>query len=115
MRIVGVDIGGTAIKLGVCDEQGRAEKVTEYDTDGIRGGRYVLEKIMENISLLGDVDAIGVSTAGQVDRETGVIVKGSVNIPSSTGLQVKNILGGRFEVPTSVVNDVHAEIGRASC
>jgi len=108
MRIVGVDIGGTSIKLGVFDEQGRAEKVTEYDTDSIRGGRYVLDKIMENISLLGEVDAIGVSTAGQVDRETGVIVKGSVNIPNSTGLQVKNILEERFEVPTSVVNDVHA-------
>lgn len=107
MRIVGVDIGGTSIKLGVFNEKGQEEQIIEYDTNSERGGNYVLDTIIENVATLGDIDAIGISSAGQIDNKRGII-GGSVNIPGATDLRVKEILEAQFQVPVSVENDVNA-------
>lgn len=107
MRVVGVDIGGTSIKLGVVNEKGDFEKSLEYDTESEKGGQHVLQKLIEKIEQLGDIDAIGISTAGQVDRENGVLVE-SVNIPDTLNLALKARLEEHFNVAVDVENDVNA-------
>lgn len=108
MRIVGVDIGGTSIKLGVVNRQGDFEHYLEYDTEGKKGGDYVLQKLKEQIEKLGEIDAIGISTAGQVDRERGMLAAESANIPGTAGLKIKKRLEDYFNVPVEVENDVNA-------
>lgn len=108
MRIVGVDIGGTSIKLGVVDEKGNFEHSLEYDTESAKGGQYVLEMLIKQIEHLGKIDAIGISTAGQVDRERGMLVAESANIPGTAGLQIKAPLEDHFKIPVEVENDVNA-------
>ena len=108
MRIAGVDIGGTSIKLGVFDGAGKMYDFIEYDTDSHKGGNYILQNLIDKIEQFEQVDAIGVSTAGQVDRENGMIVQESANIPQTSGLQIKRILGNHFNVPVNVENDVNA-------
>src|SRR5690625_4090404 len=98
MKIVGVDIGGTSIKLGLFDETGHASEISEYETNGERGGKYVMEKLIEEIAQFSSIDAIGVSSAGQIHRDTGVL-KGSVNIPGSDDLPIKAMLQERFQIP----------------
>ena len=107
MRIVGADIGGTSIKLGLFDEVGNAIQMMEYETNSARGGRYVMEQLMEKIAQFKQIDAIGVCTAGQVNRHTGVL-KNAVNIPESNNLPIKAMLEERFLVPVIVENDVNA-------
>lgn len=105
MRIGALDIGGTNIKACLF-EDGAAGPLREAPTRAKEPG--LLDRAAELLSALGDFDAIGVSTAGQVDPDTGVIRYANENIPGYTGTDVKGFFEGRFGKPTAVVNDVYA-------
>ena len=64
MRIGALDIGGTNIKACLF-EDGAAGPLREAPTRAKEPG--LLDRAAELLSALGDFDAIGVSTAGQVD------------------------------------------------
>lgn len=108
MRIAGIDIGGTSIKLGIFNCSGDIIDFIEYDTESNNGGLYIMQTMIEKIEKFGQIDAIGISTAGQVDRHNGIIVQESANISQTSGLQIKKILEDHFNVPVKVENDVNA-------
>ena len=107
MRIAVLDIGGTAIKSGIWDGT-EIGMVQEWDTNASEGGRALMERVKEILHTCGPFEAIGVSTAGQVDTETGRIHYANAKIPGSTGMPVKEILEEEFHVPVAVENDVNA-------
>lgn len=108
MRIIGIDIGGTTIKIGMFDENGDIIQLKEYDTNGHLGGDSVLKNLIDHIGEFDNFDAIGISVAGQIDPKNGVIVMGSVNIPGMDGMKIKEILEKEFQVPVAIENDVNA-------
>src|SRR5690625_270418 len=109
MKVVGVDIGGTSIKLGLVNEKGQIDQFQEYDTEAQKGGPNILETLIKKIrEQFTEFDAIGVSTLGQIDREQGIIVQEAANIPQTKGLQIKHTLEKAFNVPVAVENDVNA-------
>jgi glucokinase-like ROK family protein len=113
MKIVTLDIGGTSIKAGEVTD-GVLNSFIEYDTNAKNGGKYVIKRVIDIISEYKGFDAIGISTAGQVDSQQGIIRFANENIPEYTGMQVKKILQERFHVPVAVENDVNsAAIGEA--
>ncbi|MBW7477189.1 ROK family protein [Paenibacillus oenotherae] len=109
MRIVAADIGGTNTKIGICDEQGHIGQFKEYATESHKGGPHVVSRLLEQLAMYDDdFDAIAISTAGQVDAEAGRIVYANENIPSYTGMQLKETIEARFQKPVKVENDVNA-------
>src|SRR5699024_6604902 len=93
MKIVGVDIGGTSIKVGLVDETGAVLQFFEYDTESEKGGRYVLETLIDKLKASFDqFDGIGISTAGMVDVENGTYAQETANIPDTKGLPLKATL-----------------------
>lgn len=113
MKIAVLDIGGTSIKAGLF-KNGSLDNIREYDTNAANGGTYVMERVKAVLYEYGKVDAIGISTAGQVDSKQGVIRYANSNIPGYTGMKVKEILEAEFHVPVEVENDVNAAtIGEA--
>lgn len=108
MIIAAVDIGGTSIKFCLTDENGRISAFREYDTESKRGGPYIVETLIDAISMYPNIEAIAISTAGQVDRQAGSIIYANENIPNYTGTPLKTILEGVFNVPIEVENDVNA-------
>ena len=107
MRIVAVDIGGTAIKSGLWNGEAM-EQLKETDTFASEGGAALMERVKKLIHSYQDFDAVGVSTAGEVDTRDGSIFYANSNIPGYTGMPVKRILEEEFRVPVIVENDVNA-------
>ena len=108
MRIVGVDIGGTSILLGVFNENGIKEQSFTYDITQDTSGESILNELIERIKTLGSIDAIGICAPGQIDQQTGAVIGDLVNIPHSTNLEIKSILETHLSVPVHVCNDVEA-------
>ena len=107
MRIVVMDIGGTAIKTGIWNGVTLSEQ-KEWDTNAKQGGAYLIERVKKIFHSYGIFDAIGISTAGQVNTTDGSIHYANDNIPNYTGMQVKKILEQEFNVPVGIENDVNA-------
>lgn len=115
MNVLVFDIGGTSIKYGLCcDDKLLWHK--ESPTNAKLGGRYVLDKVIELAKGIEEpFEAIGVSTAGQVDHKEGSIIYANENIPGYTGMEIRRELEEIFHVPTAVENDVNsAAIGEGA-
>lgn len=116
MKTMVLDIGGTAVKSAIA-ENGILTDIRETPTNASLGGEHVMELAREIITSYKrdwNFSKIGISTAGQVNPETGSIIYANHNIPGYTGIQVKAILEKAFRVPVYVENDVNAAaIGEA--
>lgn len=107
MKIVAIDIGGTSIKAGLWDGT-KLTRIKHWSTQATSGGLHVMERVKELIGKYHDFDAIGISTAGEVNTEDGSIFYANENIPGYTGMPVKKIMEAKFQVPVAVENDVNA-------
>lgn len=116
MKIMVLDIGGTAIKSGVF-EDGSITHILERPTEAMKGGAHVMEtakSIIREYREQFSFDRIGISTAGQVNPVEGSIIYANKNIPGYTGTRIREIMEAEFALPTAVENDVNsAAIGEA--
>lgn len=113
MKILVFDIGGTSIKHSVCIDD-KLSEVHETPTNARLGGRHIMDTITDLIQKESGCDAIGISTAGQVNSEDGFIIYANSNIPDYTGIRIRNELEALFHVPVTVENDVNsAAMGEA--
>ena len=110
---LGVDIGGTAVKLGLVDETGRvlarAERSVSFD--GYK--TPILDTVTAAIrEFLAPHDApalagIGVSATGQIDSRRGVVAGTCGNFPGWIGVDIKGTLERAFGLPVTVANDAN--------
>lgn len=115
MRISTIDIGGTYIKSGVFKDGGIYHTRTT-PTESKKGASCIMNTVCKLIDSHGAIDAIGISTRGQVDSSHGVIVFDTPDvIPDYTGTPIKQLIERRFSVPVVVENDVNcAAIGEGT-
>lgn len=108
MKIFVADIGGTNIKYGIVNHTNQIDSFSEEPTNSHEGGQRIIERMINIIYQFKDLDAIAISTAGQVDAEKGNIIYANDNIPYYTGMEIKRTLEQEFNLPTYVENDVNA-------
>lgn len=114
MKILTFDIGGTAIKYGICNDDFELIEKHSVPTEAKLGGQHIIEKIIEIIESFSDIDRVAISTAGQVDSQNGIVVYSTDNIPYYTGMMVKSIVENKTGIPCFVENDVNsAAVGEA--
>jgi len=107
---IGIDIGGTGIKLGVVDSQGRVVERCQLATRARKGPRQALERVSEVIGRLRQgrrVRSVGVGIAGLVDHDRG-IVRVPPNLPGWNGTSVKDRLTELTGLSVFCGNDVNA-------
>lgn len=116
MKFIVFDVGGTAIKFGMVDENFEVLFSEEIPTNTYKDADNMVMKAME-VKLeeyAGQYDAVGISTAGQVDFANGVINDGVGNIPNYNHSNLRGVFEAKFNVPVAVDNDVNcAAIGEA--
>ncbi len=109
-RYICIDIGGTAIKYGIIDDNAHILIRDEIPTEAEKGGSFILErilKIVEDYVKNDDIRGVCISTAGMVDVEKGEIVYSAQLIPDYIGVNFKEIIEQRFGIPCEVENDVN--------
>lgn len=109
-RYISIDIGGTAIKYGLIDENGKILERLEMKTESWKGGKSILEKvvrIVKNYTGIMRIRGICISTAGMVDVEKGEIFYSAPLIPDYTGTRFKAVMEETFGIPCEVENDVN--------
>jgi len=112
---VGVDVGGTNIKAGVCDGEGRVLSKLSITTEGQRGPEGVLDRIAEAARAaaeragfrLTDVQAVGVGAPGTMDFEAGVVTI-APNLPGWRDVRLQEGVARRLGVTTVIENDANA-------
>lgn len=115
---IGVDIGGTSIKLGIVSERGEVEarKETVYTADG--DNRTAMQAIKDSIKELLEeqgvrikaVSGIGVSAAGCINSVTGSVARNGGNIPGWSRTNVCSELNDEFDVPVTLANDANCAV-----
>ena len=111
--ILSIDIGGTAVKMGLVDHEGaihaRHEASVCFDhyqtpilTTVIREAQAFLARESAQI------EGIGVSATGQVDDRAGAVIGTNGKIPHYEGAQIKRDMEAAFGVPVFALNDANA-------
>ena len=113
--ILAVDIGGTAVKLGLADREGSICRKASADVafDGYRTPIFttVISAAREFLKLEQiQLDGIAVSATGQVETETGTIIGTNGKIPNYEGTRLKAGLEEAFRAETWALNDANAAV-----
>lgn len=109
-RYISIDIGGTFIKYGLIDEDGHILKKHELTTESSKGGEQILKKVLKIVEDYNEnqaIEGVAISTAGMVDTKKGSIRHASELIPGYTGINFKDPIKEKFDLPTHVENDVN--------
>jgi glucokinase len=108
---VGVDFGGTFIKLGVCRGGELLESGEPIPTAAHSGPVAQVAIIAERVKAMRqrhpDIAAIGVGVPGLVDFDHGY-VHVLTNVPGWNGVQLKEMLSAESGLPVTVENDANA-------
>ncbi len=112
---LGVDVGGTNIKLGLLDNLGKTLAFESIDTPGDGGAAGAIERAARTCRLLAqqagiawsDVVRAGVGTPGPMSLEEGKLLNPS-NLPDWHNFCVVKELSTALDKPVSFINDANA-------
>lgn len=113
--VLGIDVGGTNVKLGLTNAQGRVIARTHFSTKTFLRSKVRLIKatvaavqriLQENRLTLRHLKGVGVGLPGLVDPYRGV-VKFLPNIPGWKNVPLSAILRQYFKLPVIIENDVN--------
>ncbi len=112
---VGVDVGGTNVKLGVVDDQGKLLAKSDFPTCEELGPRHAIEQARQKIAELfserglnyAEVAAVGLGTPGTMDLKRGMILE-PPNMPGWRHFPVRDELSTALARPVTYANDANA-------
>lgn len=106
---IGIDLGGTYIKYGLVDQQGKILKKGMIPTKAESNSRdIVIEQISTAIKDVWNdtIEGIGIGTPGVVDNN-GVVYE-APNLPDWHNFNLKEIFEKKFNRPVVVENDANS-------
>jgi glucokinase len=108
---IGIDFGGTSVKLGVCRGGELLATDAPIPTQDYSGPQALISAMSDRVARLRekfpDIAAIGVGVPGLVDFDRG-FVHILTNVPGWKHIPLKTILGEKTELPVVVENDANA-------
>ena len=110
--VLGVDIGGTKAEAGLVNAAGeilltvrRRMVVQKTAEDGLRAVTDAIEAVLSNRRAR-PVSAIGISVAGWVDSQRGVLLS-ATNLPCWRNYPLAEKIQQRYKLPTRLANDAN--------
>lgn len=114
MYTIGVDLGGTNIAVGLCDDKLKIIDKDSVPTKANRDGELIVKdmaeltkKIIERNGLSqSDIEYVGIASPGTVNTETGIIDYAS-NLPF-VNFPIADIFKKYFPIRVIIANDANA-------
>lgn len=125
--VIGIDLGGTKISLGLVDFNGNLKHQKTVPTFQVTNNEVFIQMLVREIEKLiqetnhdpKKLRALGIASPGIIDYQNGVVLEGSPNLPQWENLSLRQIITNHFHVPVVIENDVRAgligEIWQGSC
>ncbi len=112
---LGIDLGGTNIKSGVVDDDGRALSAITVKTEADRGPQVGLNNLVAagnqavQVSGVGweRIAAVGLGSPGTMDLDAGMLLD-PPNLPGWDNLPIRKLLADRLKKPVVLQNDGNA-------
>lgn len=113
--LIGVDVGGTNIRMGIVRPDGRILKKIQYPIDMSRGGLTVMEELASRLQdfIQGEAGGgqsesrIGIGVAGPIDMKRDVLVA-PPNLPGLHEFRLREFFEERISLPIAIENDANA-------
>ena len=112
--ILCLDIGGTAVKMGMCDREGRLLVRHEASVCYDDYRTPILDTVLrESLAFAAahpeyPVEGIGISATGQVDDRAGIVIGTNGRIPGYEGSRLKEAAERAFGVHAWALNDANS-------
>lgn len=112
---IGIDVGGTNIKLGLVDDRGQTVAYHSIPTQVERGVEDAVARMCEGVDELltksgakkSDVARIGLATPGPIDIVTGMILRPG-NLPTWWDYPIRSKVAEGCGIPVHYANDANA-------
>lgn len=112
---LGIDIGGTAVKAGIITESGEVIEKRSLSANINNYQVPLLERVKKTALEIKtaaqkkefEIQGIGVSAAGQIDSNKGVIIGDNGHIPNWKGTNLKREIEELTNLKTEVENDAN--------
>ncbi len=112
---LGIDLGGTNIKSGVVDNNGRPLSSVSVATQADRGPVVGLDNLVAAAELAvkasglswDKIESVGLGSPGTMDLALGMLLD-PPNLPGWTDLPIRQLLSTRLTKPTVLQNDANA-------
>ncbi|MCR4319606.1 MAG: ROK family protein [Candidatus Brocadiaceae bacterium] len=112
---IGIDLGGTNLKAGIVDRDGKIHHRLSIRTDNNADPQTISNQIFELIAKVGagfkpaltNIIGIGLGSPGLVDKK-GETILFSPNLPLWRNIPIKRMVSERFSVPCVLENDANA-------
>jgi glucokinase len=112
---VGLDVGGTTMKGGVVDDNGKSLSAVTLPTEAAKGQEHGLRQMAKTIQQAvkeagcdtAHIAAIGVATPGTMDIPAGLILD-PPNLKPWQNVPVRQFVEDAFRLPTAFQNDANA-------
>lgn len=111
---VGIDLGGTNIKIGCFDSELKLVRKTSVTTEADMGPEAVVERMVGAIEELvkgvgfglADIAAAGIGTPGPANYKEGIIIN-STNMPTFKNVPIRQMLSEKLNCPVAFDNDAN--------
>lgn len=114
-KYLGIDIGGTAVKMGIVDETGNLLTSGEASVAFDHYDTPILQTVLKESEIFLDknkirpnnLGGIGISATGQIDSKKGIVAGSGGNIRNWEGTNLRDAFTQKYRLPVTVINDAN--------
>ncbi len=109
MYTIGVDLGGTNLRVALISNEGKVIRRKSIKTEVDRGTDFIIEKmtrLIEDISSGEKITGVGIGAPGPLDSEKGIIMS-PPNLPDWNNIPITSVISNKLGVPVKLENDAN--------
>lgn len=110
----GIDVGGTGIKIGLIDDDGKTlafEKLPTRESEGATAAMQrvaaVIHNFEEQLGVSNDIERVGLGAPGPIDLARGYLVS-PPQLPTWWDFPIRDTISKLLERPVTFLNDANA-------